>query len=600
MSALNVLVNNSFQSKKMSLTDIADTSENFTLKPTFQNKEYLYFELDDPQTLNVIPGGYYTFGHYQFNRDNPDPQDSANGSWQTYGNLTPSCNVGLNPETYTGLKDSLLISDGSKGTVYYYYKALTQEQQDQIKSTGIGICEFKIGINPLAFTRVAPYKFSAISQTYPTIFKDHYNDQQSFVSFGAYDVNRPELQFRFVLVFRTKYIPASDSWEIYVFRSINDPITAGVKINGWNGQTLRDFKCEYAPGGDNAIKGTLSIKDNISGLWTTVLDNIIPAQDVATYSNAPEFGSYSTPGVASLAIAYYDFKAFIRSEYKFELNGQLFNNSIDFINYCNNYYKFNIVANDSNAEVNWFFNNKQNNNNLINGYITFNNDWFSVDKLNDYNYFEKRIKPISVWANPGAITEVNLNGKNISKINTKGLVNLTTVICPNNKLRSIDLSANKKLGMLVLSNNQFLEKIILPDTDFNLDVIKVANCPKLRELHLINNKSTQKTITEIDISNLQNLEYLTLRNVKISNPETFVQIILSDTIKSIDISESNILTNKTNLETFLNNLPDKTGKETGVIYLYGKKYVDNGIQGSAKAIAQTLENVKNKNWIFYL
>lgn len=98
------------------------------------------------------------------------------------------------------------------------------------------------------------------------------------------------------------------------------------------------------------------------------------------------------------------------------------------------------------------------------------------------------------------------------------------------------------------------------------------------------------------------LTSLDITGIKLKNPDTFGEGIINiqNNLQYINISETNLLTNKTNLEKFLNLLPNRTGKDTGIIYMYGKKYTSGGIQGSSKAIAKTLDTLKAYNWIFYL
>ena len=76
----NVLINDNFISKRADFNTLVDACKGFT--HTLDNQQdFLSFELDDIQRLELIPGGFYTFGNYTWNPENPDPmlEEMENG-----------------------------------------------------------------------------------------------------------------------------------------------------------------------------------------------------------------------------------------------------------------------------------------------------------------------------------------------------------------------------------------------------------------------------------------------------------------------------------------------------------------------------------------
>lgn len=595
MSLENIILNDTFRTKQVSLSSLTDSLKGSQKPFNIHEKEALTFDIDDVQVLKTISNGTITFGDYDSERD-IDPTSAVNNRWSRYGYLGDRCNIGAVPlDIFPKMTKSLLINDTTRTNICYFYKLLTNEQQEQIKSTGVGVCSFEIAILPYSIVR-RPASYGNPASVDKEFFKTRFRDQQNFVSFGAFDPSNPTLQFRFSIIFSSKFIPETDSWEVYAFQNLTEPDEDGVLIPNWDGFSLRSFKCDYGPNLDGQIVAELFMLQG--NKWISIRDNIQP-YNVATYPNAPEFGSYSTTKFASLAIKNFNFKAFVRDEYNFVLNGKFYETFSDLLDYCHDFYSYKVNGTGT-IDVNWFFNNKQNSISLneTNSTVNFNKNWFSTDNLNTLKFFEKKYKNIKILADRGSITSFLNPNKKIYNINLSDLENLVDLDLSNNLLKSLDISHNLLLKNINVSGNKDLETLILPKGNaFQLSSLNVTNT-KIKRLELVNPKATLVEVNLI-INKLDSLENLTLQGIKITDPETFVNIEFPN-LKEVNISESNILTNKNNLELFLDNLPDRNGKEPGVVYLYGKKYTSGGIQGSAKDIAQTLNNLKNKNWLFYL
>lgn len=164
----------------------------------------------------------------------------------------------------------------------------------------------------------------------------------------------------------------------------------------------------------------------------------------------------------------------------------------------------------------------------------------------------------------------------------------------------MDLSANSNLTSINVSNCSQLTRLILPKgTDSKLEYLNISNT-KISRIDL-SDLNTSKVDLELVFDQLT-LTSLDITGIKLKNPDTFGEGVINvqNDLQYINISETNLLTNKANLEKFLNLLPNRFGKEAGIIYMYGKKYTSGGIQGSSKAIAKTLDTLKTYNWLFYL
>ena len=93
----NVLINDNFICKRADFNTLVDACKGFT--HTLDNQQdFLSFELDDIQRLELIPGGFYTFGNYTWNPENPDPTLEENGKWSRFGALWANCSIGMPDE----------------------------------------------------------------------------------------------------------------------------------------------------------------------------------------------------------------------------------------------------------------------------------------------------------------------------------------------------------------------------------------------------------------------------------------------------------------------------------------------------------------------
>lgn len=595
----NVLINDNFISKRADFNTLVDACKGFT--HTLDNQQdFLSFELDDIQRLELIPGGFYTFGNYTWNPENPDPTLEENGKWSRFGALWGNCCIGTPDEQSAPLlnEEGVWINDTSNGVISYYYKQLTTEQQEQIKSTGIGESTFTVAFPPMKIERPSPYNFTPINVINRNFFKNR-PGQHSFISFGAYDTNQPKLQFRFVVNFRNIYNSATDTWTVYIGNSVNEPLANCAPVEGWDGLSFKKFKFEYAPSANDGIIGKLYILDETTGDWSIIRENFVASRDKATYKNAPEWGCYSTAGFATIVVRDFNFKAFIRSEYTYILNGVIFQSSVDLVNYCFDNYSYNIGG-TGNVNIDWFFNNRQNQIDLSSGKITFDKEWFPANETFNFDYFQRKNKTLKISGDKDSITSFENPSKKIARINLRSCTNLQILDLSDNPIQELDLSANSNLTSINVSNCSQLTKLILPKgTDSNLEYLNISNT-KISRIDL-SDLNTSKVDLELVFDQLI-LTSLDITGIKLKNPDTFGEGIINiqNNLQYINISETNLLTNKTNLEKFLNLLPNRTGKDTGIIYMYGKKYTSGGIQGSSKAIAKTLDTLKTYNWIFYL
>jgi hypothetical protein len=629
----HIIINDNFRTKQYNLANMSDIIKGSQKSYNLEGKEVLSIDLDDPRYLNLEPNNYLTFGHYDYN-DAVKPEDQLNGlEWTLYrtGNNLASNTVLTVGETPDGLllehEPSITIVDGTSVGVVYYYRPLSDEDQVLIKSTGIGVCEFRIAIPPYTFYRNPPLWGDITSDGLDGEFWKQTvgTTVQNFICFGAYDANNDAKKFRFTLIFRNYYDSETDTWSVWAFENIAHGKDLGIMIPNWDGQSFRTFKMRYEPNLNDEIKGTLYIKDENAGIfdeeWIPIKTDMSPAETKATYWNAPEFGSYSTPGFATMSINYYDFKAYVRDEYDFIFDGTRYELSSAFIEFAQEEYSFDVKGSGT-LEVDWFFNNKQNTVNITeedDSKIEFDTSWFSTANLNNYYFFQKKHKTIRAIGDKGTIRTISAPNKNIYNINLVDLSNLEELNLANNKLHSLDVSHNSKLVSVDVSNNEEFDSLLLPfGSNPQLRTVNFENTKVPRfKLYNPDDARTDVTVTisdciesfevigyNLSLTNpelLKNtLRSLSLQNTKIDDPERFAAISWS-LLKDVDISESNILTNRSNLETFLNNLPDRSSEdECGTVYMYGKKYTKDGVQGSSKAIADTLEKLRLKNWLFYL
>lgn len=552
----------------------------------------------------------------------------------------------------------------SKALIYFFKEIKEGSDDDlRIKATGIGSCTFTIGLLPLILysdlsedgsspvlgkvkLKDGVTEAKSINDFYgssvTSYFKTRVAEQTNFISFGNYSKDGSGAandKFRFVLAFRTIYSQSTDSWEVRVYD--NFTIYSGYnnyeiyRFDGedgrirWDGLTLQKFKCYYEPtdadGSFASIKGRLYLI-NENGEEIFLAENIRKTNDtMASLPNSPNFGAYTINGYTCLAISQFEFTANINDSYEFTLDSTPYFFT-PFYDKLKNEMTY-AVSGATTADVNWKFINGQNTNDIqTTGQITISDNWISRNNITAVDYFGKKNKEIVITADTGTITSFTNPSKKITSIDISQLTGITTLDLSDNLLQFIDLTSNSTLSEVNLSFNKKLKRLILPATLTPVEItIDVSNCPVLESIMIPSGDFSGKTIN-INLTNTPNikciefnntgsstaylniltngtkskLEKLTLHNVSIADLSSLNLENFFKELHAINISESALLTNKDNLETFLNLLPDRTGFTAGKIYLYGSKYTYDGVKGSTSAISSTLANLKNKNWLFYV
>lgn len=591
MIAQNIILNDTFQTKQISPSNLVKSCEGYQDNINLLEKELLSFEINDIQHITIIPGAKeYSVANYTFNTENPDPTSSINGAWSRRGSgaLNIDNNVGL-PDT--NLSGIMVNSKGRVGNILYT-KEITEAERQQFKyTTGRGYQEFSMALLNHNVTRDSPFLFTPVTGTDYITIKN--KGSGNYIEAQVYDGNNLDKYLKYIIFFSLEF-GADESVAINV-RPHNDG--SNYKIPNWDGQSLKKFKLEYSLNELNESFGTFYYEEN--NQWKVLVPNLTPVTSASGFlTYGCSFGNYYVgyDVCSSIVVNYMKYSVFSELDAICKINEKTFDSFYYFIDYCKKRYSYNISGAGS-INIEWFFNDKNNILNLSDGKIEFDENWFPPTNYQEYYYFSKKQKSIKVIADKGSITSFINPSKYIYEINLGSLLNLDSINLSDNLLAAIDLSQNKLIKNIDLSNNITLQKVILPMGNNIINSLNLSNT-LVNNLELINTKSTLQEVSLI-LDNLNKLESLTLRGIKVINPDIFVNTIFPN-IKTIDISESNILTNKANLELFLNNLPNRTNLETGIIYLYGKKYISSGKQGSSKDIAFTLETLKNKNWLFYL
>ena len=400
------------------------------------------------------------------------------------------------------------------------------------------------------------------------------------------------------------FVPATDN---------NFVKTRRYKIPDWDGNSLKTFKF-YTKKINGNIKGTLKII-NDEGEEILITDDIDVTSVTADSQSSSQFGQYAMNHITNFIIKdlYYKIKPTDQYNFSLQTKDGYTNFMYDsestgakkLIDHFVDYYKYSIGTNSgtNSGDVYWFNRMHTQINDLG---ITLQNNLFD-EKLHDpYFLFQKKDKEIKVIIDKNSIIAFENPGKNIYKINLSELESLVTLDLSGNELTSIDLSNNIHLQNINLSNNINLSEIIWPkgllieNKTYNIN-LKNTSINIIEFISLPTNPKDLKCKLDLQIDLTNNITKLNLQGISLINPDDCDVINANFTnIKEVNISETNILSKKIRLEKFLNNLPDRSGKEPGIIYMYGKKYTSEGVQGSAKAIKDTLENLKNKNWLFYL
>lgn len=459
--------------------------------------------------------------------------------------------------------------------------------------------------------------------------------QQNIISFTCNNPDNPgDGDFLIALNFRSFYDSITNTWEVRVYNDIGARDLSESYVNDliytfdgkedrlrWDGLSPKKFKCyyEYING---ELKCELYIVDDKNEIF--ISNNIQKSRETPSiFGKSPVIGVWTNSGRSCLVLSQFRQETDLK-EIFFNFDGTTYNGTTShFINKLKDEMTYTISGNGTITD-NWDFLGVTQETAIseTNTNIMLSSDKISEDMIKE---FAKKDKRINISANTNIITAFENPNKKISAINLEQLNTLSSIDLSNNLIEFIDLSSNSSLKTINLSFNKNLKTVILPTT-FTADTldIDISNCAKLNRIIWPSNDLAGKTINininntpkikHIEISNTgdstaylklitgnnaSNLEKITLQNVSIDD---FSDINLTNykELKAINISESSLLLSKTNLELFLNLLPDRTGSVPGKIYLYGKKYTYNNIQGHTNAISGTLENLKNKNWLFYL
>lgn len=596
MSLENIILNDNFKTKQISLTSLTNSLKNYQKPYDIPDKEVLTFDINDIQFITVTPGPKeYKVAGYSFNEDNPDPTLEINGSWSRKGS-TVNTNNNAGISDIDNIKGVYISSTGNNGNIVYTKEINDAERQQFKYTTGRGYQEFKLAILDHNVTRESPFLFTPIISTdYDSLKSTNISNQYNYIECQVYDGNNLSDYLKYILYFKLNFL--DDGTKNVIVQP--HLVSTQYIIPNWDGQSLKDFKIEYSSNENNNSRATFYYKDNENN-WVTLIENWAPVTSSVQFTTyGCSFGNYynNRQAFSSIVMNYMSYSVYSELDAICTINDKIFDSFYYFIEYCQNLYSYNIGG-SGNATIEWFFNNRFSDFLLTDSIVKFDENWFPPINYQDYYQFGKKYKNIKIVANKGSITSFLNPNKKIYNINLSDLKNLTDLDVSNNLLNSLDISQNLLLKNINVSDNKNLKTLILPKGNaFQLSSLNVNNT-KIKNLELINSKSTLVEVN-LQINALESLESLTIQGIKVSDPESFTNIQFPN-IKEINISESNLLTNKNNLELFLNNLPDRTGKETGIIYLYGKKYISGGVQGSAKDIAQTLNNLKNKNWLFYL
>lgn len=631
MNSQGVVINDAFQTKCTTVVSLGLAEKAASQIHSIPGKEVLTFSVDDIHYVEMLPGTYYDFSEYDYFSENGI--DPKNQGWQLAhekesGMYNSWSNIGNIPDQLydeNGFDISNLIEDMHDSIAIiqaeenvpsrrpmYFFKRLSAEEQIKIRETRIGYCEFTIALPKFALQRKPNYYFTDIDydssepSVKPDFFRDNsgeyskYESLKTFISFGLV-AGENIANFRFTILFKIYYNWESRSYEAYFY---TEPSASGqrptsesmIKIEGWDGQSLMTFKSEYAPNTAGDVKCNLLLKEGDN--WRTLATDLSPTFEYTFNPNSSQFGGYSSGTRTNLAIQNFRFRAYNSGDYRVLLDDELYQGVDAYLNHCKALYTYRIAGTDPAAQVDWFYN-KNNQVNLNNGTVAIYDNHFSINNINNYKYFGNKEKTITVTANTGSITEFNNPNKHIYKLNVKENVNLRSLNVANNNLAALDLSENTKLIDINLSNNPALTDIIFPKKWANNEQINL-NCSGLSlERFELTDESSTRVRMNIVMPDITKIKTLILRNINITNITDLISNVYSSA-EVIDITESNILSNKANLTTFLKNLPDRKDLTPGIIYLYGDKYTASGVKGSAKAIAEQLEQLRQKNWLFYL
>lgn len=385
----------------------------------------------------------------------------------------------------------------------------------------------------------------------------------------------------------------------------------------WDGNSMKSFNFSYKRDENDNIVGKLEMIEN--NIPILVANDIATTSLIAVNQSATEFGGYTMQHLTNFILKDFKFEINPLDNYNFSIYDEkglnYYNTDVNgkggekLLSRLKNDYTFEVGENDDGL-ISWFLDKSRTGNNFTSvedkNFIKLNDEWLADPYAQDYlKYFQKKIKEISVYVK--SLTKFIAKNKNIFDVDCGTLANLEYLDLSDNKLTHLDLSNNTNLSYINVSNNKQLSTLILPGGNTKSDIIINISNTALESFELFNNTTTASYATlivgdEDETNELPYLKKLIIQgiNLRYDGTSLISPNINFPALEEVNISESNLLTNKVNLIKFLAKLPDRTEKSPGIIYMYGKKYTAEGIQGSTKVIAESLETLKNKNWIFYV
>lgn len=458
--------------------------------------------------------------------------------------------------------------------------------------------------------------------------------------------------------------PDKLNWEIYAYNGWSAGATpsSGVKVlqnkpdkkdASWNGQSFITFYSEIIKNADGTITRCLYFNDNIYD-GDTIIDTekryIFNVTSAASSAKLPTDKLYNKLAMGSWGVAYYSclviknliFCPDTKYEYKLQVADSTVPSIYDFMPYQSDRTSCEIGC-SADFKANWNFIRSQLDEKDDIGFtikvndekeysstgssivkVALDTDLIAKDKNEDKCIiFTAKDKQITIEAPTGKLFAFKCPGKNIYTVNCTQISKLSEIDVSNNLLSNLDLSNCINLKTVNVSNNTKLHKLILPRALSSDLTVDITGCSSLTDIIFPYTNIGGKTITLIvdDTIRLKSIQLVNLDNTAatliingntsgiISNIETInLQKVNCTTfnvfpanckIREINISEAPYLTSLADIKNLINSLPAITG-EPGRLYMYGKKYTVNSVQGNINEIAAEIDAAKNKNWLIYV
>lgn len=183
-----------------------------------------------------------------------------------------------------------------------------------------------------------------------------------------------------------------------------------------------------------------------------------------------------------------------------------------------------------------------------------------IDTVQTLNLNHRNIADLTGIEDFAALVRLNILANHIQNLDTSGNLNLETLICSLNPLRSLNISQNQNLKLLDLSVVHRLRTVDLSNA-INLETLILDDC-WLTELDISSNINLKNlyaagsSISEIDLTQNIHLQYLdifgvNLNEIDVSNNTELKEFYCGnfDGVTGQDISEIDISSN-VNLELF--------------------------------------------------